>query len=183
MAGSALNSGSSYDKPFAFGYLPLFAGDDTCLSDGMHQIHLYRHDPQWCIPSTYLDVPCIEQEAEEVASDATARKMLVPLRDSFSIRTFLCSTQLTQDPTLLRIMDWEKKIPNNAEALKAEFSRLKYCPEFECIKMIRHIFDALFAILASQRNEHGEVDGPAFSVLVNLLCKLVAFRPYQFALT
>lgn len=142
----------------------------------MHQLILYRFDPQWCSPNTYFDVPFTSPDNSTPFKDSASMKMLVPLGDSFSIRTFLCSTQLTQDPTLLKILNWETKIPNNLDALKAEFNRLKYCPEFECIKMIRHVFDSLFAILASPRNEHGEIDGLAFSVLVTLLCECPFFH-------
>jgi dedicator of cytokinesis protein 3 len=162
--------GSAADKPFAFGYLPLFGGDDSCVPDGMHELVLYRYDPQWCTPVTYYDVPSTSQDQEAASQDTATMKMLIPLRDSFSVRTFLCSTQLTQDPTLLKILNWETKIPNDVDALKNEFNRLKYCPEYECIKMFRHIFDSIFAILASPRNEQGEIDGLAFSVLVTLLC-------------
>lgn len=172
ISGSTLSAGGSgVDKPFAFGYLPLFAQDDACLADGMHQLVLYRHDPQWSIPSTYLDVPSVLQDGPDTALDTVTNKVLVPSRDSFSVRSFLCSTQLTQDATLLKLLHWETKIPNDIDALKAEFIRLRYCPEFECIKMIRHIFDSIFAIMASPRNEHGEIDSLAFSVLVTLLCE------------
>lgn len=163
-------SGAS-DKPFAFGYLPLFGADEACLSDGMHQLALYRYDPQWSTPATYFDVPSTVSGEIEASQDTVNTKVLVSLRDSFSVRTFLCSTQLTQDPTLLKLLNWETSIPNDLQALRDEFNRLKYCPEFECIKMIRHVFDSIFAMLGSTRNEHGDIDGPAVNVLVTLLCE------------
>lgn len=168
------SAAASADKPFAFAYLPILGDSDACIPDGMHQLVLYRYNSQWCNPATYYDVPSESQDDGKALQDTAAMKILVPLRDSFSIRTFLCSTQLTQDPTLLKILNWETKIPNDSESLKVEFQRLKYCPEFECIKMVRPIFDSLFAILASNRNENGEIDTLAFSVLVTLLCELHA---------
>lgn len=170
------NATAGVDKPFAFAYLPMFGSDDACIPDGMHQLVLYRHDPQWCNPATYYDVPSTSQDDGKTLQDNAAMRVLAPLRDSFSIRTFLCSTQLTQDPTLLKILNWETRIPNDLESLKSEFMRLKYCPEFECIKMVRPLFDSIFAILGSGRNENGEVDTLAFSALVTLLCKQCFLR-------
>lgn len=170
-SGSSLSStGNSPDKPFAFGYLPLFSEDDSCISDGMHQLALYRYDPQWSTPGMYLDAQWSVSEPG-TPQDVTSSKVLVPLRDSFAVRTFLCSTQFTQDPTLLKLLNWETKIPDDMQELRDEFNRLKYCPEFECIKMIRPIMDSIFAIMASPRNENGEVDRLAVSVLVTLLCR------------
>lgn len=164
-------SGASLDKPFAFGFLPLFILDETFLADGLHPIALYRYEPQWNISSTYLELATSNEDNIGVHQQVAAGKGLSPLRDTFTVRSFLCSTEVTQDSTLLNILDWETKLPDSAEAFKAEFNRLKYCSEFERIKMIRHLFDSIFAILASSRNENGDIDATAFSALVNLLCK------------
>jgi dedicator of cytokinesis protein 3 len=164
-------SGTRAEKPVAFGYISLFGGDSHCLADGMHQVALYRYDPQWTSPGLYLSLPSTMNDKMPLSEQNGTAHLPVPLRDSFAVRSFLCSTEITQDPTLLAILKWKTNVPTDLELLKSELNRLRYCPEHECVKMIRHIFDALFAVLSSRRNENGEVDTPAFSVLITLLCK------------
>lgn len=157
------------EKPFAFAYLPLFGDEAAFVTDGSHNLVLYRHEGQWASSTAYLDGPATSAPEETLDIPQTHSKVLVPLRDTLIVRTLLCSTKITQDPTLLRLLGWEMVSPFSTEDLKDTLERLKYCPEFECIKMITQVFDALFAILASNRNEGGELDEVVFSTLVNLL--------------
>ena len=163
------SSPANADKPFAFGYLPLFGRDGAFLSDGSHRLVLYRYEAQWAIPSTYFEGPSTSQDAATAIVPAALAKALIPLRDSVTVRSFLCSTKLTQDPTLLRIMDRERQVVTDPAQLEQALVKLRYSPEFECIKMITSIFDSLFAILASTRNEGGQYDDIVLQAVVTLL--------------
>lgn len=163
------SSPTNAEKPFAFGYLPLFGRDGAFLSDGSHRLILYRYEAQWAVPSTYFEGPSTSQGAATSLVPAALAKALVPLRDSVTVRSFLCSTRLTQDPTLLRIMDWERQIAGDPAQLEEALVKLRYSPEFECIKMITSVFDSLFAILASTRNEGGQYDDTVLQAVVTLL--------------
>lgn len=50
--------------------------------------------------------------------------------------------------------------------------RIRFCAEFECVKTITSLFDALFGIMASSYNDDGELDNSVFSAIVTLLGKL-----------
>ncbi len=155
------------DRPFAFAYLPLLNASAAFLADGSHQLVIYRFDQQGAMPSSYFEGPDTAQSTSTVP--AALAKVLVPLRDTLAIRSFLCSTRVTQDPTILQLISWEKHLTSDSARLQEALSKLRYSPEFECIKMITQIFDSLFAILASERNEDGALDGPVFQAVVTLL--------------
>lgn len=167
------NGGSSSagiaEKPFAFAYLPLFARESTFVPDGTHPLVLYRYDSQAAVPSSYFEGPATARSAAVDLIPAALAKVLVPLKDSMTVRSFLCSTKLTQDPTLIKLINWERDLSNDPAGLKDTLVKLRYSPEFECIKMITHIFDSLFAILSSRLNEKGEVDELGFQAVVTLL--------------
>ena len=155
------------DRPFAFAYLPLLDASAAFVADGSHQLVIYRFDQQGAMPSSYFEGPDTAQSNSTIP--AALAKVLVPTRDTLAIRSFLCSTQVTQDPTILQLISWEKTLKSDSARLQEALSKLRYSPEFECIKMITQIFDSLFAILASERNENQALDGAVFQAVVTLL--------------
>ena len=78
------------DRPFAFGYLPLFSAPQACLSDGSHSIALYRFDRAATIPALYFDAPSLTGAGQHVPPHLA--KQLSSLKDKLVVRTFLCSS-------------------------------------------------------------------------------------------
>jgi hypothetical protein len=157
----------SIDRPFGFAYLPLLDTEAAFLPDGSHQLVIYRYDQQGAVPSSYFEGPDTLNSGSTIP--AALAKVLVPSRDSLAIRSFLCSTRITQDPTILQLISWERTLKSDPAQIKEALSKLRYSPEFECIKMITQIFESLFGILASQRNEDKLLDSLVFQAVVTLL--------------
>ena len=171
-ATTASSGASSSDKPFAFAFLPLFGNNAAFVTDGSHGLVLYRYEQQYAKATVYLNGPSTARPGMSLSIAPSHAKALFPLRDFVNVRTFLCSTRLTQDPTLLRLFDWKRSLLPEPAALTETLSKLPYSPEFERVKMTTHIFEALFALLASSMNEGGEIDDLVFTALVNLLGEL-----------
>lgn len=166
--GASASTANTASRPFAFAFLPLYSSDTTFLADGGHSLTLYRSEASAVPVSVYL-------QAKAGAPDripTALSKVLLPTRDTVSVRSFLCSTKLTQDPTLIRLLNWERTLINDPAGLDETLSKLRYSPEFECVKMITQIFDALFGLLSSSRNDGGEIDDEVFNAIVNLLGEL-----------
>ena len=160
---------STLDKPFAFAYLPIFENGDAPMTDGGHRLALYRYEKQSASASAYLSGPAINTPGVTLLLPPSLAKTLFPLKDFVVVRSFLCSTKLTQDPVILQLLSWPRTLLKDPPALTDTLRKLRYSPEFECMKMVTHIFDALFALLASSVNESGEIDDLVFTALVTLL--------------
>jgi dedicator of cytokinesis protein 3 len=159
----------SIEKPFAFAYLPLFPNNGAFLADGSHSLNLFRYDRQAAQPQAYLELEPITVAGQLPAVPPALAKVVVPLRDSMVLRTFLCSTRYTQNEVLLKLLNWQRDLVDDPEELNAVLTKLRFCGEVEIIKFLRPIFDALFGILASSRNGQGEVDDLVFNALVTIL--------------
>lgn len=125
------------EKPFAFAWLPLFPDDVTCLSDGKHELQLYRYHSDAVVPAAYFNVAshqiAVSTESKRAstlrspsqfsilpssasqlslnaATSAQAAKLTTnpqPLRDSLTITSLSCSTHFSQDETLLKLLRWQ----------------------------------------------------------------------------
>ncbi|KAG8934388.1 hypothetical protein FRC01_003345 [Tulasnella sp. 417] len=158
------DTSSSAERPFAFGYLPLFPERQSFLEDGSHTLILYKADKLSAIPITeYINAPAVVGQSES----HTMSRNLVPLRDSFTIRSFLCSTQFTANGVLVDLLNWER-LQVKADLITA-LKKFTFVGEMEIVKFLRDIFDSLFAILGSSHNQDGEMDDLVFNALVMVL--------------
>lgn len=164
------HTAGSIDKPFAFAFLPLFSGNMTFIPDGEHSLALFKYDKQSATPEVYCRCqPTLEpnQVVPEITSALT--KLLIPLKDTFIVRSFLCSTKHTQNEVLLKLMKWEELL-DQPQLLRETLTKLKFASEVEICKFLRNIFDALFGVLVSRVNaEAKEYDDLIFNALVTLL--------------
>ncbi|KAG1406694.1 hypothetical protein G6F60_002733 [Rhizopus arrhizus] len=72
------------------------------------------------------------------------------LRDTVSLSTFLCSTQFTQNKTLVKLLNWHSLIENGTDGyleLLSILDQFTFVGEVEVVKFLRDIFDVLFDIL------------------------------------
>lgn len=163
---------STSEKPFAFAYLPLFPDGKAFHSDGSHTLVLYRADRSpWSSAEDYYNAPPTVPEGTKVESltiPSNLARTAVPMRDSLTIRSLLCSTRFTQNPVLLSLLSWES-LPDKRVELETVLTQFKQVAEVEIVKFLRDIFDSLFAILVSSVNDSGALDDLVFNALVTVL--------------
>lgn len=168
---SATRGGNELERPFAFAYLPLLPDASSFLEDGSHTLILYRISAPNQIPSDiYLNrLPWTSngQKIESLTIDAELAKLAMPIRDSLTVRSSLCSTKFTQNQVLLSLLNWDQI--HNRDVLSTILSKFTFVGEVEIVKFLRDIFDSLFAILVSPSNLAGEMDALVFNALVTVL--------------
>ncbi|KAJ3713330.1 cytoplasmic protein [Lentinula raphanica] len=159
------------DQPYAFAFLPLYPEKRSFVEDGPHVLVMYRADKLAQLTTgQYLASPSRllpNQRPENVAISAEMQRNAPPTRDTFEIRSSLCSTKYTQNLVLLKLLNWEK-LPDK-ELLSQVLTAFPFVGEVEIVKFIRDIFDALFGILVSQDNQTGEMDDLVFNAIVIVL--------------
>ncbi|KAI7940929.1 hypothetical protein MJO28_013214 [Puccinia striiformis f. sp. tritici] len=122
---------SQSDKPFAFSYLPLFSANRTFIPDGEHNLILFIYDEQSATPEVYSRVRPTFVPGQLIPGVTLAlSKLLIPLKDSFVVRSFLCSTLHTQDEILLRLMKWNTLL-DDPDVLRQTLTKLKFASEVE----------------------------------------------------
>ena len=165
------SGGDPLERPFAYAYLPLFPDSRAFLQDGPHTLVLYKADKLSSIPpDMYYGAPAFlgpSQRPEAIPVPGHLAKTAIPGPDSLIIRSFLCSTKITQNPELLGLLNWEQ-LADKAE-LATILSKFTFVGEVEIVKFLRDIFDSLFAVLVSKVNESGEMDDLIFNALVTVL--------------
>lgn len=169
--GTGGSRNATEERPFAYAYLPLFPDSRAFLQDGPHTLVLYKADKlQSITPDMYYGAPAFvgpSQRPESIPVPAHLTKTAVPSADTLIIRSFLCSTQITQNPELLGLLHWEQ-LPEKND-LCTILSKFTFVSEVEIVKFLRDIFDSLFAILISKINEQGDMDDLIFQALVTVL--------------
>lgn len=112
------------DKPFAFAYFPL-STDDTIRVSGNHSLPLYEyHHKTASLAQLYLD---------PMSAD------LKPLQDfSFTIRSFLVSSEVAEESTLCELFDWERTLMTTGgkAALQETLTKLKYVDELQIARFL-----------------------------------------------
>lgn len=160
------------DRPFAFAFQPLFPESRAFVEDGSRTLILHRADKLSQIkPEMYLNsTPCIPggQRLEQVYISPELMRLAPPLpRDSFTIRSSLCSTKFTHNTFLLSLMNWEQL--SDMDTVTTILSKFPFVGEVEIVKFLRDIFDALFGIMTSRLNQTHDLDPLLFNTLVSVL--------------
>lgn len=107
---SPSSSTHSTGPPFAFAYFPLFTNSSQSAfqPDGSHNLVLYRWDRSVSVPAFYLQGPPTQDSSRSLPPLPPAvSHTLVPLQDTFIIRSYLVSTYHTQNETLLKLLRWK----------------------------------------------------------------------------
>lgn len=123
--------------PFALAWVPLWESD-AFVRDGEHQVALYVYDEYSSSmiggKGAYLALPPWHDKNDAAASEAA----------TLLVKTFLCSTEYSQDPTLLGLLGWRNF---HGGRLVDILTRFPFVPEIEVVKMLPDVFTALFQIL------------------------------------
>ena len=135
--------------PFALAWIPLWESD-AFVRDGDHQVALYVYDEYSSSiiggKGAYLALPPWHERSQEPAYGTSA---------TVSIRTYLCSTEYSQDPNLLGLLNWRDF---HGAKLVELLDRFSFVPEIEVVKLLGDIFGALFEILHEYANSEAYED-------------------------
>ena len=135
--------------PFALAWIPLWESD-AFVRDGDHQVALYVYDEYSSSivggKGAYLALPPWHEKKHEPSYGTSA---------TISVRTYLCSTEYSQDPNLLGLLNWRNF---HGAKLVELLERFSFVPEIEVVKLLGEIFDALFEILHEYANSEAYED-------------------------
>lgn len=152
--------------PFALAWVPLWE-NEAFVRDGEHNVALYVYDEYSSSmiggKGAYLALPPWATPRSEHAM-ATVR-----------IGTFLCSTEYSQDPNLLGLLDWRSFYGKDLFSLLQRFC---FVPEIEIVKLLSGVFTALFEIL----NEYARSESHEDLVFQDLVVVLGIARDRRFDL-
>ena len=136
--------------PFALAWVPLWEAG-AFVRDGDHQVALYVYDEYSSSViggrGAYLALPPWQDKHDPAHANAS----------TVSLRTYLCSTEYSQDPNLLGLLTWRTY---HGEKLMELLERFSFVPEIELVKLLGDVFTALFEIL------HEYAGGEAYEDLI-----------------
>ena len=156
--------------PFALAWIPLWESD-AFVRDGDHQVALYVYDEYSSSiiggKGAYLALPPWHDKKNEPGYGTSA---------IISVRTYLCSTQYSQDPNLLGLLNWRKF---HGAKLVELLERFSFVPEIEVVKLLAEIFEAHFEIL----NEYAHSEAYEDVIFHNFVVIFGIARDRRFNLT
>ncbi|XP_031549558.1 dedicator of cytokinesis protein 1-like [Actinia tenebrosa] len=173
---SSIEDKDKSQKIFAFAFLRLMNRDGTTLSDGCHELMVYKCDLKKVESSTYLKLASLKLEQTLMTPPAKGMAGSVAYAtDKFSIKCLLCSTKLTQNLDLLGLLKW-RVMPGKLKDILVTV--MKVSGE-EIVKFLTDTFDALFAILTENAKKYDKLVFDALVFTINLLAdkKYHHFRP------
>ncbi|KAF1917152.1 C2 domain in Dock180 and Zizimin proteins-domain-containing protein [Ampelomyces quisqualis] len=142
--------------PFALCWMPLW-NHEAFVQDGNHALTLYRYDEYTSSmiagKGAYLGLPWSAKKKDEHVMGPMA---------AVHVKTFLCSTKYSQDPTILGLVKWQDQ---GAGELVGLLRRFNFVPEIEIVKLLDEIFDALFAVQSHHAGSE-EYEDLVFNALV-----------------
>lgn len=80
-------------------------------------------------------------------------------KETFFIKTLLCSTKLTQNRDLLALLQWR----NHPEKIQDSLARVLRLKDEELVKFLQDVLDALFALFSTEDGNSTEHSGLVFS--------------------
>jgi dedicator of cytokinesis protein 3 len=154
----------SKERTFGFSFLKLLQGDSTVIKNTGYDLFVYKFDNNVNFRSVekYLNSPSHQLERDKLGKSVGTGPTR-STKESLTIKTFLCSTKLTQNFCIVNLLRWRKK--SDDEVLDS-LEKLPIVPPEEVVKFIQDVFDALFNIL-SERDDDFSL--PVFKALVMYL--------------
>ena len=144
--------------PFALAWVPLWEFE-AFVRDGDHQVTLYVYDEYSSSivggKGAYLSLPPWHDKNNVAQPNAM----------TVSLRTFLCSTEYSQDPTLLGLLNWRNYHGENLIGLLERFALV---PDIEIVKLLSDVFGSLFEILHEYEGSENYEDLIFFNFVVVL---------------
>ncbi|KAK3743713.1 hypothetical protein QZH41_012379, partial [Actinostola sp. cb2023] len=160
-------------KIFAFAFMRLMNRDGTTLTDGTHDLLVYKCDLKKVDPSHYLKLASLK--LEQTVMTPPPKGYVEYSNDKFTVKCLLCSTKLTQNLDLLGLLKWKQM----AGKLKDILVTVMKVSGEEIVKFLTDIFDALFGIVQDNARKYDKLVFDALVFTINLLAdkKYHHFRP------
>lgn len=160
-------------KPFAVSYIKLLNDDGTALQQGQYKLAVYKIDKKLdieTISNHYLQLHSSLQDAINANEKSPLDGFTFNAKDSFVIRTNLCSTKLTQDVKLLSLLKWQSDPKHLEQSLK----NLLLVEKAEIVKSLQDILDVLFRLFNEELNlDPLEFNNAEIEAYRNLLDQLI----------
>lgn len=168
-------------KFLGFSFLPLADKNGACLSDGEHELCIYKCDNERKLDDVtyYLEVPWTSKSLTTAISTSnlsttnsqSSTSLLLNSRSSkevFHVKTNLISSKLTQNSDILSLLKWScTPLDQVNEALQ----RMSRVPGEEMVKFLEDILDALFSLFTNSTDsiESSPQVSLIFRVLIDFL--------------
>lgn len=118
-------------KVISNGFLRLTNADGTVATDGTKEVATFKPPRSVDERAFYLDA-------------ASSNKLAIRKGEVIKLKTTLCSTYLTQNASMLGLLQWRQQ--NDLAGMLNKFS---FVDQNEIVKFLKETFDSLFAILVS----------------------------------
>lgn len=133
--------------PFALAWMPLW-DKQAFIADGKHSLILHAYDKVTSSivqgRGAYLSLPW-NNANYRIAHEGTMAEIA-----SLEVETLLCSTEFSQDRTLVSLINWKHQ---TSVQLLDMLQKLSFVPEIEVVKQLNDVLDALFGILVHKSGE------------------------------
>lgn len=164
-------------KLFGFSFVRLMEPSGATIGDGSHELFVYKcEDAQKLNAAMYLKLPSWQND-NQAQSDNHAQSMFhKSSKEVMTIRTFLCSTKLTQNADLLSLLKWR----THPEMIQDSLTRVLRLKDEELVKFLQDVLDALFAMFSNEEGNSTEHSGLVFHVLVSIFSLLQSSKFQHF---
>ncbi|XP_063852697.1 dedicator of cytokinesis protein 1-like isoform X3 [Scylla paramamosain] len=171
------------EKPFAMAFVKLIQKNGTTLQNTDHDLIVYKIDSKkWNENDlSYLGLPWERLPGEEYGK-SWQFGIAPSLKDNITISTTFCSTKLTQNGDLLRLLEWGWHGSQSSGDLESCLQGLVRVPADELMVFLQDTLDVLLEILMN--NSTGDYsDNKVFEALVYVISiatdknKHEAFQP------
>lgn len=157
----------SEPKLFGFSFARLMEPDGATLADGNHELYVYKcEDPSKLLKAGYLMLPC--SAGDDQSQNENSAIFNRTIKETFIVKSVLCSTKLTQNGDLLSLLQWR----NHPEKIQDSLTRVLRLRDEELVKFLQDVLDALFAMFSTEDGNSTEHSGLVFHVLVSIFSLL-----------
>ncbi|XP_069941837.1 dedicator of cytokinesis protein 1 isoform X2 [Cherax quadricarinatus] len=171
------------EKPYALSFVKLMQSNGTTLLNTEHELIVYKIDgKKWTDGDyNYLSLPWQRVNGEELVKSWN-HGLAPSMKDSFTISTIFCSTKLTQNAELLRLLEWGWSGSQNRETLESCLQGLRRVPSEELMVFLQDTLDVLLEILMNNSTDD-DSDNKVFEALIYVITiatdknKHEAFQP------
>lgn len=133
--------------PFALAWMPLW-DKQAFITDGKHSLILHAYDKVTSSiiqgRGAYLSLPWNNSNYRTIHEGAIATIA------SLEVITLLCSTEFSQDRTLVTLINWKHQ---TSVQLLDILQKLTFVPEIEIVKQVKEVLDSLFGVLVHKSGE------------------------------
>ncbi|XP_011679069.1 dedicator of cytokinesis protein 4 isoform X5 [Strongylocentrotus purpuratus] len=152
---------------FAMAFMPLMKKDGTAVEDSTHSLFVFKcsehHD--FSDPTQYLSLPYCSADMVAKGNATSNNNYELNCKDTFTVKTVICSTKLVQNINLLGLLKWRQ----HPDRLHAILEKLSSVSGQDIVRVLQDILDALFSILDERSDEYGR---QIFECLVHIISVL-----------